>query len=337
MARVRSTWDGVRPVVLSVVLTVVILAITVSLLGASPVDAGAALVQGAVGSPFNIGQTLVIGAVLILTALATAIPFSARLFNVGGEGQLVAGATGGAVVAIATGPGAWTLPLSLMAAVAAGAAWALVPGLIRALLGGSEMIVSLLMNFVAILMAGYVVSRVFPDSSGQATELVPADARVPVIWPEGGVHLGVPVSIAIAVAAWVVMTRTRLGFAIRAVGLNDKAARLAGFAENRTTIISFLIAGSLAGLAGGLLVLGTTGQLTEGIAASYGFIGVVVALLAGLRPAWIPLVAFLTAALMVGSNRLQIDAGLPFSMGIVVLAVLVLTLLATGAIKSRRA
>lgn len=337
MSIVRSAWGRIRSVVVSIALTVIILAIAIAAMGASPLSAGAALVQGAVGSPFNIGQTLVIGGVLILTALAAAIPFSARLFNVGGEGQLVAGATGSALVALSLGPGPWTLPLSLIAAVASGMAWALIPGFIKAVLGGSEMIVSLLMNFVATLVAGYVVSRVFPDTSGQATELVPNDARIPVVWPAGGLHVGVFACVLIAGAAWLVMSHTRLGFAIRAVGQNPKAAQLAGFAEKKTTLLAFAIAGGLAGLAGGMLVLGTTGQLSVGIAASYGFVGVVVALLAGLRSAWIPVVALLTAGLMVGSNRLQIDAGLPFSMGIVVLAVLVLTLLATGAIKYRRA
>ncbi len=325
-----------RSIALSVVVTLGILTVVILLMGASPIEAAQALWVGAFGSPFTIGQTLTIGGILVLTGLASAIPFSARLFNVGGEGQLFAGAIGSVSVALTMGVHPLTLPLSLLVGVASGIVWALIPGLMRALLGASEMIVSLLMNFVAALAADYVIRHIFPDTSGQATVLVDRDVRLPVLWAAGGVNVGLILCILIAIAAWIMMSHTRLGFGLRAVGMNDAAAELAGFSRKRITIAAFAIAGGAAGLAGALLVMGNIGQLAAGMSSGYGFLGVIVALLAGLRAGWIPLSAVLIAALTVGSNRLQVAAGLPFSLGVVVLGVLVLSLLATKVITLRR-
>ena len=332
----RARSRRIRSIAISLVITAAVLSGVILLMGASPLEAAAALWTGAVGSPFTIGQTLTIGGILVLTGLASSIPFSARLFNVGGEGQLVVGATAAVSVALTFGATPFTLPLAIAAGVAGGIAWALIPGLMRAFLGASEMIVSLLMNFVAALVADYVIRHIFPDTSGQATPLIDRDIRLPVLWAQGGINVGLIICIVVAVAAWVIMTRTRAGFGMRAVGMNSDAAVLAGFSQRTTTVSTFVLAGAFAGLAGALLVMGTAGQLSAGLSGGYGFLGVIVALLAGLRAGWIPLAAVLIAGLTVGSNRLQVAAGLPFSLGIVVLGVLVISLLATRVITLRR-
>jgi ABC-type uncharacterized transport system permease subunit len=320
----------------AIVLTVVLVSLVVLALGANPLQAFAAMWRGAFGSPFTIGQIVSIAAVLMLTGLAAAIPFSAGLWNVGGEGQLFAGAIGSVSAALVLGPGPATLVISVVVGAVSGALWALVPGVLRATLGASEMIVSLLMNFVAVYAADLVIRQIFPDSSGQATAFVDSSARLPVFWMQGGMNVGVFVAIALVIVAWVTMTRTKLGFGIRAVGLGEQAALLAGFNQRSTTLWTFALAGASAGVGGSLLVLGSYGQLSGGISSNYGFIGVVVALVAGLRIAWVPLSAALFAALIVGSNGLQIGAGLPFSLGIVIIGVLVLTLLATRVISLRK-
>ncbi|WP_431794972.1 ABC transporter permease [Microbacterium enclense] len=320
----------------AIVLTVVIVSVVVLALGGDPARAFTALWTGAFGSPFTTGQVVAIAGVLTLTGIAAAIPFRAGLWNVGGEGQLFAGAIGSVSTALVIGPGPVTLIAALVVGAVCGSAWALVPGILKATLGASEMIVSLLMNFVAVFAAEWVIRHAFPDMSGQATQFVDPSARFPVLWAQGGVNVGILLALLIAVAASVMMTRTRLGFGIRAVGLGERAAVLAGFGSRSTTLWTFAIAGASAGTAGALLVLGTYGQLAEGISSSYGFIGVVVALVAGLRVAWVPLSAALFAALLVGSNGLQISAGLPFSLGIVIIGVLVLTLLATRVIILRK-
>ncbi|NQX35106.1 ABC transporter permease [Herbiconiux sp. VKM Ac-2851] len=325
-----------RRVAVAVAITVAVLAVVIAAMGVNPAAAGAAIWQGVVGTPFTIGQTIGIAAVLVLMGLAMLIPFSARLFNVGGEGQLFMGAIGTVSVALGLGDTPVTLPLSILAGVVGGTVWALIPGLLRAFLGASEMIVSLLLNFVAALAAAYVIGTVFPDATGQATQSVARTVRLPVLWAAGGVNAGILIVIVVAVAVWVLITRTRTGFGIRAIGLNPQASILAGFSPRSATITTFALGGACAGLAGALLVLGTSGQLNQGISSGYGFLGVVVALLAGARVAWVPLAAVFIAALTVGSNRLQLAVGLPFSMGIVVVGVLVLTLLATRVITIRR-
>jgi ABC-type uncharacterized transport system permease subunit len=320
----------------AIVATLAIVSALVLSFGANPLVAAAAIWQGAAGSPFTIGQTLTIAGVLALTGLATLIPFTARLFNVGGEGQLVLGAIGSITVALQLGTNAWALPLSLVAGIASGVLWALIPGLLRGLLGASEMIVSLLLNFVAALLESYIISKVFPDETAQATRTIAPSAHLPVLWEAGAVNVGLVLVVIVVVLAWMLMTYTRLGFGIRAVGLGHRAARLAGFSDRATTVVTFAIGGGCAGLAGAILVLGTGGQLNAGISGGYGFLGVVVALLAGARTAWLPLAAILIAGLTVGSNQLQLAANIPFSLGIVVIGVLVLSLLATGVIKIRR-
>lgn len=323
-------------IAVAVLITLAVLSAMLLAVGVNPVAAGAAIGQGVVGSPFTIGQTLSIAGVLVLMGLAVLVPFSARLFNVGGEGQLFIGAIATVTVALNLGDTPVTLPLAILAGIAGGMAWALIPGLLRALLGASEMIVSLLLNFVATLAAAYVIGSVFPDTTGQATTTIDRAVRLPVLWSAGGVNVGILLVIVVAVAVWILMGRTRLGFGIRAIGLNAQASVLAGFSPRSTTVATFAIGGACSGLAGAILVLGTSGQLNQGISSGYGFLGVVVALIAGARAAWIPLAALFIAALTVGSNRLQLAVDLPFSMGIVVVGVLVLTLLATRVITIRR-
>ncbi|MFB2580309.1 ABC transporter permease [Herbiconiux sp. P15] len=331
-----GTVPRIRRVVVAVAITVAVIAGLIAAMGVNPAAAGAAIWQGVVGSPFTLGQTVTIAGVLILMGLAMLIPFRARLFNVGGEGQLFIGAICSVSVALTLGDTPATVVLALLAGVAGGTAWALIPGLLRALLGASEMIVSLLLNFVATLAAAYVISSVFPDTTGQATLLVDRGVRLPVIWAAGGVNIGTVLVIVVAAAAWVLISRTRTGFGIRAIGMNPEASVLAGFSPRSTTVLTFALGGACAGLAGAILVLGTAGQLNQGISSGYGFLGVVVALIAGARVAWVPLAALFIAALTVGSNRLQLAVDLPFSMGVVVVGVLVLTLLATRVITIRR-
>ncbi|WP_213815986.1 ABC transporter permease [Glaciihabitans sp. dw_435] len=328
----------VLPVVGALVLAVVVLAGLIAVFGANPTATAIALWNGVVGSPFTIGQTITIASVLALTAISALVPFTAQLWNVGAEGQLYAGAIGSVSVALTmgSGPGTLTLICSVLAGIASGAVWGLVPGILRTVWGASEMIVSLLMNFLALLAANYVITRIFPDSSGQSTRTVTPNAQLPVLWTAGSVNLGVIFTILVVIAIGVMLGSTRFGFAVRAAGLNARAARLAGFGDRSTSIATFAIAGGVAGLAGAVLVLGTSGHLSTGFSANYGFIGVAVALVAGLRPIFVIPSALFFGALSVGSNSLQVAVGLPKDLGSVLVAVLVIVLLAVHVIRIRQ-
>jgi ABC-type uncharacterized transport system permease subunit len=326
------------PVIGSVAMSAVLVVLLLLASGVNPVAAISALAQGAVGNAYSIGQTLTIATVLTFTGLAACVPFTAKLWNVGGEGQLYMGA----VASVLTGlslpdslPGPVIVALAVVAGALGGAVWATIPGLLTAFVGASEMIVSLLLNFVAITAASYVVTTVVPDSSGQGTQRLPRDTRLETVWAEGGVNISLILAV-IAVAVVAFLWRwSRFGFAVRAVGLGRDSARLAGFSTRSVTVSTFAVGGAAAGLGGAALVLGTTGQLTLGLSADYGFIGVAVALVAGLRPLFVLPSAVLFAALSVGSNNLQVSVGLPKDLGSVLVAVLVLALLATHVIRLR--
>jgi ABC-type uncharacterized transport system permease subunit len=331
ITRLRAVQAYVAPLCV----TAAVAAAVVALFGADPVTTAGGWWNGIVGTPFTIGQTLEIASVLVLTGLAAAVPFSARLWNVGGEGQLYAGAVGAVTVALTmpAGASAWVAVVcALIGGTAAGAVWGLIPGALRAFLGASEMIVSLLLNFVAVLAAQFAIRKVFPDSTGQTSRPLRDGVALPQIWPIGGVDLGLPLVIVVVIATWFVMQRSTFGFSVRAAGAGIGAAELAGLAGRRVTFATFGLAGAFAGLAGALLILGGSGQLSRGISANYGFLGIAVALIAGLRILWVVPAGVALAALTVGSNSLEVSAGVPRAVGAVLVTVLVVSLLGSRAI-----
>ena len=308
--------------------------------GANPWTVGRAIVDGSITEPFFLGQTLMIGSILVLTGLAAAIPFTSRLWNIGAEGQMFAGA----IVSVALGIG---LPagiprplfviLMMLGAFVGGALWGLIPGALKAFFEASEIVTSLMLSFVAIFIANYVVSEVWPEGFAQKTSKIADNARLWVIWGEANVDIGLILAVLAAVVAWVILSRTPLGFSIRAIGANPNAARLAGVSTTRVTLLTFLLAGGFAGLAGGIAVAGIFDDLPLNFSANFGFIGIAVALLARLNPLWVVASAFFFAMLRVGSNSLQAAADISPSLGDVLVAVFVILLMVFGVIRFRYA
>jgi simple sugar transport system permease protein len=307
-------------------------------LGANPVEVFEAIVIGALGNPFNIGQTVVTTGILILTALAAAIPFSARLWNVGGEGQMTVGATAAAVLGIVL-PVSWSswllVPVVMMGSMAAGALYGAVPGWLKARFDASEIVTSLMLNFVAASLAAWVIFDVYPEGFVQRTEAIHVNAELPRPIEGSLVDIGIIVAVVTAVIAWFVMKHTRLGFSIRAIGANNPASRLSGIRTERVTVQTFLMAGVFAGLAGSLIVQGRDHSLLQDFSANLGFLGIGVALVARLHPLWIIASAGFFAVLRVGSNSLQAGAGLSPVVGEIVIATFVLLLMVTKVIKFR--
>ena len=317
-----------------------IVALIIVALGASPVDAFDAIVGGALGNRFNFGQTAMITSLLALTGLAAAIPFSARLWNVGGEGQLYFGAftAAGAAVTLPSGLPHWFFaPFVVVASAAGGAAWGLVPGVLKAVAKANEVITSLMMTFVAILVADYAITVLWPQGALPQTEYVPHSATLPNIWSGTLITAGAPIAVGAVAIAWVVMARTRLGFEIRAIGLNANTARMCGMRIGRVTVATFALGGAFAGLAGGINVLGMNSALITGFSANFGFLGIAVALIARLSPAWILPSAFFFAILRVGSNSLQVQTGIAPSVGEILVATFVFLLLTFRVIRLRYA
>ena len=328
-----SSWTRT---VLAFVATLVIVSVFVALLGANPVEVFDAIIRGSLGKSFNISQTVIVTSILILTGLAAAIPFSARLWNIGGEGQMTAGAVAAVTLGIVLPEDLPRLLFPLIAlagAAIAGALWGFIPGYLKARFDASEVVTSLMLNFVAAFIAVWVISDIFPQGFVQKTESVADNATLPRIWEL--VDVGVFIALGGAAVAWVFVAYTRLGFSIRAIGANARASRLAGILTSRVTILTFLAAGAFAGLAGALIVLGRDHSLQQNFSANFGFIGIGVALIARLKPLAIIPAALFFAILRVGSSSLQASAGLASSVGEIIVALLVLLLIVTGVIKFR--
>lgn len=316
--------------------TLLVMAALVVVLGANPIEVARTLVTGSVGNTFNLSQTIVVVGILICVALAAAIPFSARLWNIGGEGQMTAGAATAAVLGVVlpeTWPGVLLVPVITAGAILAGALWAAIPGWLKARFDASEIVTTLMLNFVATFTAAWVIADVFPEGFVQRTESIAANAEYPRPWEGWLVDIGIFLALIGAVVAYIAITRTRLGFSIRAIGANARTARLAGIETKVVTVRTFLIAGAYAGLAGALIVQGRDHSLLQNFSANFGFVGIGVALVARLHPLWIVASAGFFAMLRVGSNSLQAGAGLAPVVGEIIVAVFVILLMVAGVIK----
>lgn len=301
-------------------------------------DALSALWRGSLGSRYAIfSATLVRATPLILTGLAVTLAFTAGVMNIGAEGQLLSGATAATIVCLAIDGIGWlVIPLSLLAGGVAGGAWAYVPALLRRRFGVLEVISTIMMNFVALYMVGYLVRgplqeplRIYPQSPSIAMA-----AQLPIVVPGTRLHFGFVVALACAAALWWALRWTAAGFRIRAVGNNPNAARNAGQIDvGRTTMRAFLLSGALAGLAGAVEVTGVTYSLYENLSPGYGYTAIAVALVGALDPALTVLSGILFGALEAGASAMQRDAGIPSVLASVVEASIILLLLAVAALR----
>ena len=323
----------------ALLLTLVGVGVLIAAIGANPLDAYRAILEGALGGQDAIAETAMVAVPLALTGLAAAIPFSARLWNIGAEGQMHVGAFAAVAVALTLPalPALLFVPMIVVAALVAGALFAGIAGVLKATTGANEVIVTLMLNFVGILLATYAITGIWPEGVAAQTEQVPGSALLPDIWPGTTLNLGLLIAVAAIVVAWVLMHRTGLGLEIRSIGLNPFASRLNGMNVKKVTVVTFLIAGSFAGIAGSIEVIGSNGALVSNFSASYGFIGIAVALVARLDPLWIAPSAFLFAVLQVGSQSLPAAIGLSTAFGAILISVFIIALLAARVITLRYA
>jgi general nucleoside transport system permease protein len=324
--RVRAGLASIGAVLLSLVVGGILMVIA----GGEPVSAYQSLLDGAFGSPYGLGQVLVLAVPLLIMGLGLALAFRGRVYNIGAEGQLFMGALAAGVVAIflPLGFDPLLIAASVVAGVAAGAAWGGVVGVLRARWGVNEVITSLLLNFVAILIFTYCVRRPLrapgsPDLQGRAID---PNAALPTL-PDLAVHVGVFVAIALVPVVLYVMTRTPFGMRVRMMGFNAEAARTAGVSSRRMIVGLMLISGGLAGLAGTLQTLGVAERLDLGISQGYGFTAIVVALLGRLNAVGVLLAALFIAVLQSGGQAMSVTEGLPYAIVLAIPGVFVVFLL----------
>jgi general nucleoside transport system permease protein len=314
----------------AVLLSLVVGGVLVVIAGGDPVAAYRALLDGALGTPYGIGQMLVLAVPLVIIGLGLALAFRGRVYNIGAEGQLFMGALAAGVVAIflPVGFDPLLIAAATVAGVLAGAAWGAIVGVLRARWGVNEVITSLLLNFVAILIFTYCVRRPLrapgsPDLQGRSIQ---ADAALPAL-PDLAVHIGVFLALLLVPLAAYVMTRTPFGFRVRMLGFNAEAARTAGVRSGRMVVGLMLISGGLAGLAGGVQVLGVAERLDPGISQGYGFTAIVVALLGRLNALGVLLAGLFIALLQSGGQAMSVIEGVPYAIVLAIPAVFVVFLL----------
>lgn len=314
---------------LAIAATVVVAMGLAVLAGAAPLAVLGQIVVGAVGSKFALLETLNRATPLIFTGLAIAVAFKAKLWNIGAEGQLYAGA----IVAVLLGTGAiaapFVLPVSFAAALAAGALFLLVPVLLKVRLGVDEVVTTLLLNFIMALFVSYLLEGPLKDPMGmgwpKSAALIP-DARLPRLVEGLRLHWGFGLALIAAVGVWVIQTRTTLGFEMRAVGSNLRAARFAGMPVNSVLVKTALLSGGLAALAGWSEVAGLKGHLTSDLSPGFGYTGIIVAMLALLHPLGVVVTALFVAGIFVGADAMSRSAGVPTYIADILLAVALLTM-----------
>ena len=303
-------WAALFAVAVS--LTVSFIAILAT--GKDPVAGYGYLISGALGGPGPLGETAIKGAVLVLTGLSVAVAFVVGLFNIGAEGQLIWGALAAAVAGRALDlPAFLQLPCCLLAACLAGGLWGLLPGLLKMKRGVHEVISTILLNWVAIhLVHGWLVAGPLAAASSSSsisvagTEPIRAAAFLPRPLPGSRLDLGFLLALAVAAAVWFLLTRTRRGFEWRAVGSGAEAAQASGIPAARRVCEAMFLAGALAGLAGGLLVLGTEHKYPGVFRTGYGFDGIAVALIGGGTAPGAALAGLFFGAIRAGATRLQL-------------------------------
>jgi simple sugar transport system permease protein len=330
-----EAWRALGAPVFAIAAAFAVCAVPLWLAGANVLAAYGRILVGSLGSPFAIGETLARATPLMLTGLAAAVAFRARLWNIGGEGQLYAGALAAIAVGsgIITGPPVLMVPLVMLAGALAGALLMLGPAWCKLRFGVDEVVTTLLLNFVVLLFVGMMLEGPMKDpmSMGWPQSAPIVDAAVlPKLLERSRVHYGLLLAIAAAVTVWFLVQRTVWGLELRAVGHNAEAARFAGIAVDRVLIGVALLSGALAGLAGVSEVAGLKGYLTQDLSPGYGYAGIVVAMLAATHPLGVLVAALFIAAVFVGADSMSRAIGVSSYIANLIVATSLLTMLIAG-------
>ncbi|WOI12972.1 ABC transporter permease [Thalassospira lucentensis] len=321
--------------VMAAIIAILLAAIPLALAGAPIIKAYGLMISGAFGSMFSISEMLTRATPLILTGLAAAIAFRAKLWNIGAEGQLYMGAM--AAVAIGSGvidgPSYIMIPVVLIAGAAAGAVMLIGPTLLKTRLGVDEVVTTLLLNFIVILFVQMMLEGALKDPMSMGwpqSEPVIDSAVLPPLIERMRVHLGWVIALICAVALAIFVKRTVWGFEIRAVGENAAAAKFSGISVTKTMVLVAMLSGGLAGLAGVSEVAGTRGYLATDLSPGYGYAGIVVAMLARLSPIGVIISALFVASVFVGADSMSRAIGVSSYLADLIVAMALLCVLIGG-------
>ncbi len=317
---------------ISFFISLILTGLVLLLSGANPFETYSSMVAGAFGSSNGFSETLVKAIPLALTGLGVALAFKLRFWNIGAEGQLVAGGIAASWVALFVSPSLPSfliLPVTILAGCVAGAVWASIPGILKTRLAVDETLVTLMLNYVAILSAEYLYYGPWRDPKGYGfpgSAPFPDAAWLPRIF--GRAHAGIFFVPIIAIILWVLLKRTRWGFELSIIGASPRAARYQGIAVQRNILLAVLLSGAISGLAGAGEVTGISHRLQQGLNLGYGFTAIIIAWMSQLNPLAIPFVALLMGGILVGGDQVQMIMGLPSAMGTVMQGLILFPMLA---------
>ncbi|MGM4887981.1 ABC transporter permease [Tardiphaga sp. 1201_B9_N1_1] len=313
----RSTIIALVSPVIAIGLTIVTMSILFVIIGKNPIAALNVYFITPLTDAYSLQELAVKAAPLVMIAIGLSLCYLANVWNIGAEGQFLVGAVAGSWLAVKTNgtdAGVWVLPAMLLLGAIAGALYALIPAFCKVRFGASEILVSLMLVYVADLLLDYLVRGPWRDPKGfnfpTTAEFDPV-ATVPLLFEGGRLHLGAVIALVIVVAAAVLLGRTIKGFEIRVVGAAPRAARFGGFSSNQLVLLTFAISGALAGLAGIIEVAGPVGHLQPGISPGYGFTAIIVAFLGRLNPVGILIAGLFLALTFIGGEQAQIAMKIP--------------------------
>jgi general nucleoside transport system permease protein len=318
-----------------VLLALLIGAVLIAIARVNPLTAYAALVKGAVGGGRQLTETALLATPLLIIGLGMTVAFRCRVWNIGAEGQYTFGALAGGIVSLAL-PGIPQAPLAvlmLLAGVAAGAVWAGLAAVLKVRYRVSEIISTLMLNYIAYYLMLFMARVPFKDPSSnlpQTAKLTP----MPTIF-DSRLHVGVALALFLVPVVYVLLFKMPIGFRWRAVGSNPNTARFAGINVERQIITALMFSGALAGLAGILQVSTLIGRLKDGISGGFGFTAILVALLGRLNPVGVLIAAVFFAVLNNGAEAMSISANVPVAIATVIQALVVLFMLGGDALARR--
>jgi general nucleoside transport system permease protein len=306
--------------------SIVFLAACGAAFGHDPRELLAILAGGSIGSTFALEGTLLKSVPLLLTGLSVAVAFRAGVWNIGAEGQFIAGALAAFAAA------RFGVIAAMSASLIAGALWASIASAMRLWRNAPEVLTTILLNFIAIHLLGWAVNGPLQEASGKYPQSDATAAALPMM---GELHAGVVIAVLVSIACWFLLYRTTEGLRLRATGYNASAAKHAGINVDAQLVRAMAVSGAVAGLAGGIELLGVTHRLFERFAAGYGYSGIAVALLAELHPLATLASAVFFGALTTGAGELQRAANISSTVATFGQAVVILVLIAFGRMRAR--
>lgn len=340
----KSDLNRNRILSFAVPLVAVLLALTLGsvlliFIKVNPLMAYKYLIFGNFTNIYNIAEVFVKATPIILTGLAFTFAFKTGLFNIGGEGQMFVGAIAAVYMGLKTGHMAPFISISLcfLGAVVAGAIWGIIPGILKAVFGSSEIIVTIMFNYIGLYFISYVVDKPLREASGfyPQTDLIGKNAYLPYIISDTRLHIGFIIAVVLAIITYIILKKTPFGFKLRAVGHNPDGAEYAGINIKRSIIISLAISGALAGVAGFTEINGIHHRLLDNFSRNVGFDGISAALLGGAQPIGVIISSILLGMLQTGANAMQRGVGVPANIVSIIQALIIIFVLAGNMLKPK--